>query len=48
MFIDKLELKDVILEVAEDLHHDCQITEYGPWDDLSESKYVTMTYQPKA
>lgn len=44
-FIDKLELKDVILEIAEDLHHDCQITEYGPWDNLWASKYVEMTYK---
>ncbi len=43
-FIDNLELKDVILEVAEDLHHDCQITEYGPWDDVWASKYVSTTY----
>ncbi len=45
-FIDRLELKDIILEVAEDLHHDCQISEYGPWDDLWESKYIAMTYKP--
>ena len=44
-FIDKLELKDVILEVAEDLHHDCQISEYGPWDRVWASKYVEMTYR---
>lgn len=44
-YIDKLELKDVILEVAEDLHHDCQIFEYGPRDDLWESKYIEMTYR---
>lgn len=43
-FIDKLELKDIILEIAEDLHHDCQITGYGPRDDLWESKYIRMTY----
>jgi ADP-ribosylglycohydrolase len=36
-YLDKLELKDVILEIAEDLHHDCQITEYGLGDDLWES-----------
>lgn len=28
-FLEKLELKDVILEVAEDLCHDCQMSEYG-------------------
>ena len=45
-FTDRLELKDVILTVAEDLHHDCRIAEYGPWDDLWESKYIAMTYRP--
>ncbi len=43
-FIDKLELKDIIFEIAEDLYHDCKISEYGPWDDLWASKYVEMTY----
>lgn len=46
-FTDRLELKDVILTVAEDLHHDCRISEYGPWDDLWESKYIAMTYRPQ-
>ena len=44
-YLDKLELKDVILEIAEDLHHDCQISEYGPWDDLWASKYIEMAYK---
>lgn len=44
-FTDNLELKDVILEVAEDLCHDCKITEYGPLDNLWESKYIEMTYK---
>lgn len=49
-FLDKLELKDVILEIAEDLHHDCQISEYGTLkydsrDELWESKYIEMTYK---
>ena len=43
-FLDKLELKDVILEIAEDLHRDCPISEYGPGDKLWESKYIDMTY----
>lgn len=30
------------------LHHDCQITEYGPGDDLWESKYIRMSYSGKA
>lgn len=46
-YLDKLELKDVILEIAEDLHHDCQITEYGPGDDLWESKYIRMSHSGK-
>lgn len=46
-FIDKLELKDVILEVAEDLCRDCPISEYGPRDALWESKYIEMTYKRK-
>lgn len=46
-FIEKLELRDVILEMAEDLHHDCQISEYGPGDALWESKYVNMDYMAK-
>lgn len=44
-YLDKLELKDVILEIAEDLHHDCQISEYGPRDNLWESKYIEMAYK---
>lgn len=47
-FTGKLELKDVILELAEDLHHDCRIGEYGPGDDLWESKYIRMAYRVKA
>lgn len=46
-FIKNLELKDVIIELAEDLHHDCQISEYGYDDSVWESKYVTMTYRGK-
>lgn len=44
-YLDKLELKDVILEIAEDFHHDCQISEYSPWDNLWESKYISMSYK---
>lgn len=46
-YLDKLELRDVILEIAEDLHHDCQISEYDPRDDLWESKYIRMSYDWK-
>lgn len=44
-FIDNLELKDVILEVAEDLYNDCKISEWGPGDEKWESKYVRMDYR---
>lgn len=47
-YLDNLELKDVVLEIAKDLHHDCQISEYGPWDNLWESKYISMSYRGKA
>lgn len=47
-FTSQLELKDVILEIAEDLHHGGRITEYGAWDDRWASKYLTITYRPKA
>ena len=43
-YLDKLEPKDTILEIAEDLCHDCQISEYGPRDNLRESKYISMSY----
>ena len=43
-FTENLELKDVILELAEDLHHDCQTDEHGQVDSVWESKYVTVTY----
>ncbi|MBD3108673.1 ADP-ribosylglycohydrolase family protein [Bacillus sp. AGMB 02131] len=29
-YLEKLELKDIILEMAEDLYNDCQISEYTP------------------
>ena len=44
-YLNNLELKDIILEIAEDLHHDCKIAEYGPRDKLWESKYVAMAYK---
>lgn len=44
-YLHKLELKDTILEIAEDLHRDCQISQYGPRDDLWESKYIHMSYK---
>lgn len=43
--LDKLELRDVIIEIAEDLYNDCRISEYGLGDDIWESKYISMTYK---
>jgi len=44
---EKLELKNVILEIAGDLYHDCQIAEYVAVDDpVWERKYIEMTYAP--
>lgn len=38
-YTDHLELKDVILEIANDLYNDCQITKDGAVNPLWESKY---------
>ena len=44
-YIDNLELRDVIMEIADDLYNDCKISEYGNYsDDVWESKYIDMTY----
>lgn len=43
-FTDDLELRDVILEIAQDLHRDCRSPHHAPQDALWESKYVSMTY----
>ena len=45
-FTERLELKEIIIELAEDLFYDCQISEYGHGDKVWESKYVDMTYRP--
>ena len=46
-YLDALELRDVILELADDLYNDCQMTEYGDyWDPVWLSKYVHMDYCP--
>ncbi|MCF0114125.1 MAG: ADP-ribosylglycohydrolase family protein, partial [Erysipelotrichaceae bacterium] len=38
-----LELKDVIVEIADDLCHDCQMDEFGEYEDPAwESKYIYM------
>lgn len=41
-----LELKDVILEIADDLYNDCKISEYGSYhDEIWEQKYIYKTYK---
>ncbi len=47
-FMENLELKDVILEIADDLYNDCKISEYGSYrDEVWEQKYIYKTYKPK-
>lgn len=43
--LDNLEMKDVILEIAKDLHRDYRGSEDGSLDELWESKYISMTYK---
>lgn len=44
-YIEHLELKDTILEMADDLYNDCQITEYGAYhDEVWEHKYIYHDY----
>ena len=44
-FIENLELRDVILEVADDLYNDCKMTEYGDYyDPVWAAKYIEMIY----
>ena len=46
-YIEHLELKSVILEIADDLYHDCQMTEYGSYyDEIWVRKYIDCTYAP--
>lgn len=47
-FLDKLELKNIILEIADDLYNDCKICEYGSYhDEIWKQKYIDKTYRPK-
>lgn len=47
-YTENLELRDLIIEVADDLWHDCRISEYGDEHDLVwEQKYIEMTYGRK-
>ncbi|MBC8535736.1 ADP-ribosylglycohydrolase family protein [Feifania hominis] len=44
-FLRNLELRDTILEIADDLFHDCKITEHGDYrDEVWEQKYIYHTY----
>ena len=44
-YITNLELKDLILEIADDLYHDCQMSEYGKYrDPVWIQKYIQMTW----
>ena len=46
-YLETLELRDVILELADDLFNDCQMTEYGEYrDPVWLAKYVHMDYRP--
>lgn len=43
--INNLELKDVILEIADDLYSDCRISEYSEYEDpIWERKYIYCNY----
>ena len=45
-YTDTLELRNLILEIADDLFHDCQMTEYGNYyDPIWDEKYIEMTYK---
>jgi ADP-ribosylglycohydrolase len=47
-YLENLELKNVILELADDLYNDCQISEYSlSKDEIWENKYLYQTYKPK-
>lgn len=47
-YLENLELKDVILEIADDLYNDCKISEYGSYrDEVWEQKYIDKTYTPQ-
>ena len=44
-FLVNLELKDTVLEIADDLYNDCKISEYGDYQDaVWERKYIYHSY----
>ena len=47
-FLTALELKQIVLDIADDLFHDCQMTEDGSYyDKVWEQKYISNTYVAK-
>lgn len=47
-YLDNLELKEVICEIADDLYNDCKIAEHCSYhDEIWEQKYIYNTYTPK-
>ena len=44
-FLQKLELRDILLDVADDLWKDCPLDTSVPLDPLWEQKYMTMKYE---
>lgn len=45
-YITHLELKDLILEVVDDLYNDCRMEEYDDYyDPIWDAKYIKMTYR---
>lgn len=47
-YLDNLELREVICEIADDLYNDCKITIYGSYHDkIWEQKYIYNTYAPE-
>ena len=43
-FVDRLELVDIILELADDVTTDCPMSEYGPRNPVWEHKYIYHDY----
>ncbi len=43
-FLKHLELKETILELADDLFHDCQMDDYEGYDPVWAAKYIHNTY----
>ena len=47
-YLEKLELRDIIEEISEDLYNDCQMSEYSDYrDPVWESKYIYVNYDKK-